>query len=85
MKTSLIHLLLSAATVAAADPQFVTVRPKQSDAVLFNPGMGLYLACGTKTEVKADDWFLRIVNIAYIRTDWSVVEPEEKTEEDKKA
>ncbi|HID22941.1 MAG TPA: DUF4832 domain-containing protein [Planctomycetaceae bacterium] len=54
------------------------VRPRTSDAVLFNPGMGLYLAAGDRLRVSPpeDAWVFRIADIAYYRPVWSDLEPD---------
>jgi len=77
---------------AVADPSpaaetpavaMTVVRPEPSDEVLFNPGMGLYLAGGAKFQpVPEGAWFLDIADIVYFRMNWSDIEPEENTDLD---
>ncbi len=53
--------------------------PEQTDAVLFNPGMGMYLPGGGRfREVPEDAWFLQeLADIAYFRPVWSMLEEAE--------
>ncbi len=67
-----VTLSLAALAVAA---EAVVFEPPASDAVLFNPGMGLYLQY-PPTDAKADEWFMAIADIAYYRLDWAEVNPE---------
>ncbi|NOX54665.1 MAG: DUF4832 domain-containing protein [Planctomycetes bacterium] len=54
------------------------LRPKPSNAVLFNPGMGLYLPAGERLRVQpaSDAWVFQIADIAYFRPVWSDLEPD---------
>lgn len=70
-------LLTCLAAAPGGEAATVTVTPKQSDAVLLNPGMGLYMSGGRQTRLKEDDWFRGVVDIMYIRTQWAAIEPEE--------
>ena len=75
----LIVALLGAAcagTCRAADLSWVEVAPEPTDAVLFNPGMGLYLQY-PPLDAKPDEWFMQVADIAYYRLHWSDVNPEE--------
>lgn len=67
-----VTLSLAALAVAA---EAVVFEPPASDAVLFNPGMGLYLQY-PPTDAKPDEWFMGIADIAYYRLDWAEVNPE---------
>ncbi len=55
-----------------------TVRPQESDDVLFNPGMGLYLAGGGGLQYQppADAWVFQIADIVYFRPVWGDLEEE---------
>jgi hypothetical protein len=73
---SVLTAALGGAALSAADlPARAEFIPALSDEVLFNPGMGLYLQY-PPLEVKADEWFMGICDIAYYRLDWSEVNPE---------
>jgi len=50
--------------------------PQSTDAVLFNPGMGLYLAGGGGLgyQPPADAWALTMADIVYFRPDWNTLE-----------
>jgi hypothetical protein len=52
------------------------VTPKLSDAVLFNPGMGLYLAGGGGLSYtpEPDAWVLSLCDIVYFRPTWNDLE-----------
>ena len=65
-------LLLSTCALAAEPQVYV---PPVSDAVLFNPRMGLYLQYPT-TDAEPAEWFMQVADIAYYRLDWSDVNPE---------
>jgi hypothetical protein len=58
---------------AKAPVEFI---PRQSDAILLNPHMGLYLQ-HPPTDATADEWFMKASGIAYYRLDWSAVNPAE--------
>ncbi|HEX2999646.1 MAG TPA: carbohydrate binding domain-containing protein, partial [Armatimonadota bacterium] len=73
-------LFLAAAAVPEKDAALpmIEVHPKATDAVLLNPGMGLYLQAGTRlSEVPPDAWYLPVADIAYFRMNWSDVQPRE--------
>ncbi len=59
-------------------PKLRVIRPAPSDAILFNPGMGLYLAGNERmyTKPPADAWCLSIADIVYYRFFWSDLEPD---------
>ena len=73
---SALSSLAAAATASAAATGFVTTVPKPTDAVLFNPRMGLYMQ-RPPLDLPADHWMMKIADIAYYRVDWSRVNPEE--------
>jgi hypothetical protein len=52
------------------------IEPALSDDVLFNPGMGLYLAGGSRLSYQppADAWVLSLCDIVYFRPDWNHLE-----------
>jgi len=54
------------------------IEPALSDKVLFNPGMGLYLAGGSRLRYQppADAWALSLCDIVYFRPDWNDLEAE---------
>lgn len=63
----------------AAEPvglQMRVIEPAISDDVLFNPGMGLYLAGGSRLRYQppADAWALSLCDIVYFRPDWNDLE-----------
>ncbi len=70
-------LLASLGAAPAGEAATVSVTPKQTDAALLNPGMGLYMSGSTRTRLKEGDWFRGVVDIMYIRTQWATIEPEE--------
>ena len=82
MRFTLLILLLSTVLVvqvpAASPPNIVwrTVTPTLSDAVLFNPGMGLYMAGGSSLSYKPepDAWVLSLCDIVYFRPTWNDLE-----------
>ncbi len=55
-----------------------TITPAQTDAVLFNPGMGLYLAGGSQLgyQPAPDAWIFQMADIVYFRPVWSDLEEE---------
>ena len=73
---SLSFLALGSLSLGAAEaPARAEFIPAPSHEVLFNPGMGLYLQY-PPLDVKADEWFMDLCDIAYYRLDWSDVNPE---------
>ncbi len=72
---------LSAAAQTGAMPPLSmrTIEPPPSDAVLFNPGMGLYLAGGSglSYQPSADAWVFQMADIIYFRPVWSDLESTE--------
>ncbi|MFQ6131642.1 MAG: carbohydrate binding domain-containing protein [Armatimonadota bacterium] len=77
----IIATLCSAIAVTAQDEQptalpMTQITPQQTDAVLFNPGMGMYLPGGGGfREVPEDAWYLRdLADIVYFRPVWSDLE-----------
>lgn len=66
-------LSLLALSLLAAEPRFIA--PDLSDAILFNPQMGLYLQY-PPMDATDDDWFMQAADIAYYRLDWAEVNPE---------
>lgn len=58
--------------------QLRQIEPQATDAVLFNPGMGLYLAGGSGLgyEPPPDAWIFNMANIVYFRPVWSDLEEE---------
>lgn len=76
-----LHLLLGstmafAACVAPAPLEFREIAPELSDAGLFNPGMGLCLAGGSKLgyQPPPDAWVLKLADIVYFRPTWDDLE-----------
>ena len=57
----------------------VEVIPEETDEVLLNPGMGLYMQAGSAFgyQPEQEDWYMSICDIAYYRMDWSRIKPEE--------
>ncbi len=72
-------LALGSAGAGALSLEEVT--PAQSDEVLVNPGMGIYLM-GTLNpeEMPADAWFRDLVTIGYFRDDWAALAGEAEGE-----
>ncbi len=73
--------LLSHCWVHAAESTGLEMRevePTITDDVLFNPGMGLYLAGGNRLgyQPPADAWALSLCDIVYFRPDWNDLEAE---------
>jgi len=66
--------------VLAAPPSGVewrNITPTRSDAVLFNPGMGLYMAGGSglgSYTPEPDAWVLSLCDIVYFRPTWNDLE-----------
>lgn len=64
--------------MAASSPgiEWRQVTPALSDAVLFNPGMGLYLAgdSGLSYRPEPDAWVLSLCDIVYFRPTWNDLE-----------
>lgn len=54
------------------------IRPQTTDAILFNPGMGLYLPGGGRLSHRPppDAWVLGIADIVYFRPGWCDLEAE---------
>lgn len=70
---------VSLAIAASAGPQALEMRevvPKVSEAVLFNPGMGLYLAGGSglSYQPEPDAWAPAMADIVYFRPGWGDLE-----------
>ena len=61
---------------SSADLEFQEITPATSNAVLFNPGMGLYLAGGSglSYEPPATAWTLSLCDIVYFRPSWNDLE-----------
>lgn len=81
MKTIRFAFLISFSTAvtASANPPVLEMRevvPKRSEAVLFNPGMGLYLAGGSGLgyQPEPDAWPLAMADIVYFRPGWGDLE-----------
>ncbi len=64
-----------AATALARGPKMETFRPRPTDAVLLNPGMGVYVYVGPKTHLPKDTWLKKVCAIAYTRLHWADLEP----------
>ncbi len=47
------------------------------DTVLLNPHLGLYVMGGPDYRPDPDQWFMKIVDIVYVRDDWAKLNPEE--------
>ncbi len=64
------------ATVASQAIEMRSVTPVLSYDVLFNPGMGLYMAGGSGLSYKpqADAWVLSLCDIVYFRPTWNDLE-----------
>ena len=76
---ALVLALLGPTWVLAAEPPGLEMRaiePALSDDILFNPGMGLYLAGGSglRYQPEADAWALSLCDIVYFRPDWNELE-----------
>jgi hypothetical protein len=68
-----------ASQALAASPSGIEwrqVTPALSEAVLFNPGMGLYMAGGSRLSYKPepDAWILSVCDIIYFRPTWNDLE-----------
>jgi hypothetical protein len=79
---AIVALACIAAPSAAQQPSLLPMTeiiPEQTDAILFNPGMGMYLpGGGSFREVPADAWFVReLTDIVYYRPVWSLLEGDE--------
>ena len=77
----LLLIVVSVARVPAASPpgiEFRQITPTLSEAALFNPGMGLYLAGGGGLgyKPKPDAWVLSLCDIVYFRPTWNDLEAE---------
>ncbi len=67
-----------ALAASSAGIEWHQINPVQSDDVLFNPGMGLYLAGGSGLSYKPepDAWALSLCDIVYFRPTWNDLEAE---------
>lgn len=76
----LLTVTVAGHTLAAAPPgiEWRQVTPSLSDDILFNPGMGLYLAGGSGLGYKPepDAWALSLCDIVYFRPTWNDLEAE---------
>jgi hypothetical protein len=74
----LLGVLLAGRALAGSSPgiEWREITPARSDAVLFNPGMGLYLAGGSGLGYKPepDAWVLSLADIVYFRPTWNDLE-----------
>ncbi len=74
----LISTIFAGRAIAAAGPalEWRAITPALSDAVLFNPGMGLYLAGGSGLGYRPDPdaWVLSLCDIVYFRPTWNDLE-----------
>lgn len=73
--------VLGSAWIVAAEPPGLAMRviePALTDDILFNPGMGLYLAGGSglRYQPPADAWALALCDTVYFRPDWNELESE---------
>lgn len=86
MKPCVVLLVVASTYVASAggaaeEPPGLSwqeISPPLSDAILFNPGMGLYLAGGGRLSYQPppDAWALTLCDIVYFRPGWCDVEGE---------
>ncbi len=58
-------------------PATLSLQPKITDAVLLNPGMGIYHMTGARNQPDPELWFMKICGIAYTRCHWADLEPEQ--------
>ncbi len=77
----LLLIMLCAGEAPAASPSGIAwqqVTPALSDEVLFNPGMGLYLAGGSGLgyQPEPNAWALSLCDIVYFRPTWNDLEAE---------
>jgi len=74
----LLSTIFAGQSLIAAPPgiEWRQVTPSSSDAVLFNPGMGLYLAGGSGLSYRPepDAWILSLCDIVYFRPTWNDLE-----------
>ena len=74
----LVSAILTSRAMAAASPdiEWREITPALSDAVLFNPGIGLYLAGGSSLSYRPepDAWVLSLCDIVYFRPTWNDLE-----------
>ena len=56
--------------------QWKVFKPPASDAPLLNPGMGIYIMVGPKTQLPPNSWIRKVCAIAYTRCDWADLEPQ---------
>ena len=63
----------SLSAAESSRPERRVIQPALSADVLFNPGMGLYLAGGSglRYQPPADAWALSLCDIVYFRPDWN--------------
>jgi hypothetical protein len=60
------------------DPSYAQAIPTLTpDTVLLNPHMGLYVMGGPDYKPPADQWFMKVVDIVYVRDDWVNINPQE--------
>jgi len=75
---AIVVAILCAAGVTAEGEaiEWRPITPELSDEVLFNPGMGLYLAGGSGLGYKpeADAWVLSLCDVVYFRPTWNDLE-----------
>ncbi|MHC4330096.1 MAG: DUF4832 domain-containing protein [Planctomycetota bacterium] len=74
----LLIIVFTSPALAASPPglEWRHVTPPLSDEVLFNPGMGLYMAGGSGLGYKPDPdaWLLSVCDIVYFRPTWNDLE-----------
>lgn len=68
--------ILSGRLSMTASAEMRHITPPASDAVIFNPDMGLYLQY-PPMDSAPDEWYMQIGDIAYYRLHWADVNPEE--------
>ncbi len=60
----------------AACAQYAELTPRPDpDAVLLNPHMGLYVMGGPGYQPSPSEWFMKDVDICYVRDDWAKLNP----------
>ncbi|MBN2313908.1 MAG: DUF4832 domain-containing protein [Sedimentisphaerales bacterium] len=71
-----IVLVIQLSTASGSGIEWRQVTPALSDAVLFNPSMGLYMAGGSGLGYKPepDAWVLSLCDIVYFRPTWNDLE-----------
>ncbi|MFC1794006.1 DUF4832 domain-containing protein [Planctomycetota bacterium] len=74
----LLCTVFSSQAMAASAPglEWCQIAPSLSDEVLFNPGMGFYMAGGSGLgyKPKPDAWLLSVCDIVYFRPTWNDLE-----------